>query len=348
MKPAVRWVMPVLLVLAAVASRAQTRVELETLEPVRCTQGGTGPVNMVEAGFGEPGVYGGDIVVHWTGMESDEAVLEYRIQVAAAGRQRVVVGLAKSWDYGIYQFALNGADVGDPVDLATGGEPEIVVPAELDLGPHDLGAGPLLLGLRFVGESPRAKAGPNPGSVGLDYVRLLPAGAVGSPAGGSGATGFEIEKLPILQTSEGATAEVDLVDMGFTTTGVFGADTVVFWFGVESPGAVLEFRVPVAVAGRYQVTIGLTKSWDYGVYQARLDGQDAGPSLDLASAREPGQVYPLTVQLGAYDLQPPSVTLGFRLEGASPQAQEGPNPMSGAFDWVRLTPAVALPNSGAR
>ena len=128
----VRRSVPALLgALVAVASQAQTKVQVETLEPVRCTQGTTGSVNMVEAGFGASGVFGEDVVVHWFGMENDEAVLEYQIPVATSGRQRVVVGLAKSWDYGVYQFAVNGTDVGRPVDLATGGEPEIVLPAEL-------------------------------------------------------------------------------------------------------------------------------------------------------------------------------------------------------------------------
>jgi hypothetical protein len=329
--------LPVLLLTAMVgAAQAQTTVQVETLEPVRCTQGGTGPVNMVEAGFAQPGVYGGDVLVHWSGMESEGAVLEFRIPVATPGPQRVVLGLARSWDYGVYQPMIDGENVGDPVDLASGAEPELVFPAEVDLGVHDLQRGGFLLGMRFAGESPRAKPGPNPGSVGIDYVKILPATAGGSQGGLT----FEIEKLQILKTGAGATGEVDLVEAGLANAQEFGANTVVHWFGLENPGTVLEFRVPVAAAGRYQVSVGVAKSWDYGLYQCTLNGKNAGPLLDLASGMDPEHVYPLVVNLGTYELKRPQFKLGFRFAGASPNAQEGPNPMSGGFDWVRLTPAT--------
>ena len=335
MKMIGRWVMPALLLTAVIcAAQAEKTVQVETLEPVRCTQGATGPVNMVEAGFAQPGVYGGDVLVHWFGMENEGAILEFRIPVATPGPQRVVVGLARSWDYGVYQPMINGEGVGDRVDLASDAEPELVFPTEVDLGIHDLQSG-FLLGMRFIGESPKAKPGPNPGSVGIDYVRLLPA-ATGGPGGAT----FEVEKLQILKTGEGATGAVDLVEAGLAQAKEFGANTVVHWFGMESPGATLEFRVPVAAAGRYQVTIGVAKSWDYGLYQCTLDGKDAGPRLDLASGKEPEHVYPLAVDLGTYDLKRSQLTLGFRFAGASPNAQEGPNPMSGGFDWVRLTPVA--------
>jgi hypothetical protein len=329
-------VLALLLTTAAGSALAQKTVQVETLEPLQCSQGGTGPVNMVEAGFSGPGVFGGDVVVHWVGMESEGATLEYRIPVAVPGRRQVVIGVARSWDYGLYQFTIDGEDVGGVVDLATGGEPEVVVPAKLNLGTHDLSGRGFVLGVRFAGESPKAKPGPNPGSMALDYVQLLPATTVGTTGAG---LEFECEKLQVLGAGEGSTGPVDLVEAGLADAGVFGANTVVHWFGMENPGSVLELRVPVAAAGRYNVTIGVAKSWDYGIYQCTLDGSDAGPRLDLASGQEPEHVYPLVVDLGTHDLRKPRLTLGFRFEGPSPNAQEGPNPMSGGFDWVRLTPA---------
>jgi hypothetical protein len=156
----------------------------------------------------------------------------------------------------------------------------------------------------------------------------------------------QVEKLEPVRCTEGATAPVQMVEAGFATPGQFGGDVVVHWFGMENPGAVLRFRVPVAAAGRYKVTVGVAKSWDYGLYQGLIDGVDAGPQLDLASAKEPEHVHPLVVDLGTHDLGRPAFELGFRFEGASPNTQEGPNPMSGGFDWVRLTPAPA--RSGAK
>jgi hypothetical protein len=350
MKTLVHWVVSALLLVAIVGSAwAQRTVQVETLEPLRCTEGTTMPVNMVEAGFATPGVFGGDVVVHWFGMENAGAVLGFRIPVAAPGRQRVVVGLARSWDYGLYQFSINGEDAGGTQDLATGGEPEVVVPAKVDLGIHDLPGGGFVLGVRFVGASPKAKDGPNPGSMALDYVQLLPASTGGGTSGGSPAgPRFEVEKLQVIEASEGSTSSVDLLEAGLASAGVFGANTVVHWFGMENPGAVLRVRVPVAIAGRYRVTIGVAKSWDYGLYQCLVNGDEAGPRLDLASTKEPEHVYPLVVDLGTHDLKRPTFELGFRFEGPSPNAQDGPNPMSGGFDWVRVTPVVARAGKQAR
>jgi hypothetical protein len=322
-------------------------VEVEKLKPVRCTVGSVDPFNMVDFNLAKPGVFGGDTVAHWVGMEEPGGILEYRIPVPAPGRYRVIVGLAKSWDYGVYQFMIDGKNVGSRVDMATGGEPEVVVPFKLDLGIADVKSEHILLAARFVGESPKAKEGPNPRSMAMDYVQLAPAGAGGGTTGG-GATGgggaagsaitFEIEKLTIIKTSEGGAGEVNVVELGVSKPREFGADIVVHWAGMENAGAVLEFKVPVAVAGRYRVTVGVAKSWDYGTYQAMINGEDAGSPMDLASQKEPEHTYPHVVNLGVHDLKRPQFTLGFRFEGASPNAQDGPNPMSGAFDWVRLTP----------
>jgi len=95
--------------------------------------------------------------------------LELRVPVAQAGRYRLVLGLTKSWDYGIHQIMLNGQDVGDPVDLYS---PQIV-PLRVELGTFDLPAGEFLLGLRCVGTNPAAK--PVNYMAGLDYVLLEPA-----------------------------------------------------------------------------------------------------------------------------------------------------------------------------
>ena len=137
-------------------------LEGEKLTVARCTGGQTSIQDLDPSRFS----YGRHL--WWTGA-SEGAVLELRVPVAQAGRYRLVLGLTKSWDYGIHQIMLNGQDVGDPVDLYS---PQIV-PLRVELGTFDLPAGEFLLGLRCVGTNPAAK--PVNYMAGLDYVLLEPA-----------------------------------------------------------------------------------------------------------------------------------------------------------------------------
>ena len=56
----------------------------------------------------------------------------------------------------------------------------------------------------------------------------------------------------------------------------------VFWTP-SKPGQTLEFSVDVAAAGKYELLLVMTESWDYGNCQVELDGKPLGAVLSLCS-----------------------------------------------------------------
>lgn len=127
---------------------------------VRCTGGRT-----------EVQVLAGDFSagMHlWWISPPEGAVLEVPLLVQRAGPQKITLGLTKSWDYGIHQPMVNGADVGQPLDLYA----PRVTPLRVELGEFEPKGGELLIGLRCVGTSPKAK--PANYMAGIDYILLEP------------------------------------------------------------------------------------------------------------------------------------------------------------------------------
>ena len=214
-------------------------------------------------------------------MENEDAILEFRIPVATAGpparrgRPRQVVGLRR--------LPVHDRRRGRrrPAGPRHGRGARGRRPGEAGPG-HARSArrGDSLLGVRFLGESPKAKPGPNPGSMALDYVQLLPASdAVAARSAARRARSSKLEKLQILGTTEGTTGPVDLRGGRPSRPPACSARTrSSTGSGWRTPAPCSSFRVPVAAAGRYKVTVGLAKSWDYGLYQCMVDGQDAGPA----------------------------------------------------------------------
>lgn len=136
-------------------------VEGEKLEIARCTGGTT---QLQDLG----GEFSAGRHLWWLNP-SEGSILEVKVPVAQSGRYRVILGLTKSWDYGIHQPLVSGKPVGDPVDLCA---PQ-VTPLKIDLGEFDLRAGAVLVGLQCVGTNPQAK--PVNHMAGIDYVLLEPA-----------------------------------------------------------------------------------------------------------------------------------------------------------------------------
>ena len=96
-------------------------------------------------------------------------------------------------------------------------------------------------------------------------------------------------------------------------------DAQLWWTGA-GPGAKLELGVPVAAAGRYQVSVHLTKAHDYGIVQLSLDGKKAGEPVDLFNR---GVIPSGPVVLGTYDLTAGRHVLKVEIVGANPQAVKG-------------------------
>ena len=135
-------------------------LEGEELEIARLTGGETQIQTM-------PGEFSGQKHLWWTNPEEGD-IIEVKVPVAKAGRYDVILGITKSWDYGIHQVVLNGEDVGDPVDFHT--TPPFK-PAKIDLGIQDLSEANRL-GLRCVGTNPAAE--PVRYMAAIDYILLKP------------------------------------------------------------------------------------------------------------------------------------------------------------------------------
>jgi len=103
------------------------------------------------------------------------------------------------------------------------------------------------------------------------------------------------------------------------------------WWTNPNEGDILELKVPVAEAARYKVTLGLTKSWDYGIHQPMVNGQDVGEPVDLYT---PPPFRPLKVELGEMELKAGDNLIGLRCVGTNPEAKPV-NHMAG-IDYVLL------------
>lgn len=104
------------------------------------------------------------------------------------------------------------------------------------------------------------------------------------------------------------------------------------WWCSPKVGDILEIKVPVAKAGKYKVTVGMTKSWDYGIHQLMINGQDVGQPVDFLAS----QVIPIKIELGTFDLQEGDMLFGLRCVGTNPDAKPF-NYMAG-IDYVLLEP----------
>ena len=112
--------------------------------------------------------WSGDAQLWWRDAKpGDRLVLA--LPVARAGRYKLVVHLTRSHDYGIIQFSLDGAKLGEPLDLYS---PKAVAADPLVLGTRELAAGEHKLTLEVTGSNP--KSAPRH-MAGLDYVKLEPA-----------------------------------------------------------------------------------------------------------------------------------------------------------------------------
>ena len=132
---------------------------------------------------------------------------------------------------------------------------------------------------------------------------------------------LEGEKLEIARITGGKT-EVQGMPLEFSNQNHL-------WWLNPNEGDVLELKVPVREDGRYKITLGLTKSWDYGIFQVMLNGQDTGQPIDLYT---PPPFRPLKLELGEFDLKAGANLVGFRCVGTNPAANPA-NHMAG-IDYV--------------
>jgi hypothetical protein len=105
------------------------------------------------------------------------------------------------------------------------------------------------------------------------------------------------------------------------------------WWTKGKPGDKLDLAVPVKDAGKYKVTVQLTKARDYGIVQLYLDDKRVGSPIDLYN---PAVVPTGVIDLGVHDLAAGKHKLTVEITGANEKAVK--SYMAGV-DYVRLEPA---------
>ncbi|MBU0638794.1 MAG: DUF2961 domain-containing protein [Planctomycetes bacterium] len=174
---------------------------------------------------------------------------------------------------GRFQTLLDEQPVGTPSDCYS----EQVEQVRVSLGAAPLGQGQHTLGFRALEANAEARGM----RLGLDAILLAPARA---------AYAIECEGLPIISFENTEHTLQHLRD-GYSG----GAH---LWVRPTAAGAWLEFEVPVAKPGKYRLSIVYTTSFDYGIVQTYVDGEQAGEPFDTFGNLEPGPIRPL----GVYDL----------------------------------------------
>ena len=103
----------------------------------------------------------------WNGAKPG-AKLELILKADRNGKHKLVGELTKARDYGMVQFRINGANVGEPVDLYNS---EVIPTGTMEIGTVELKAGKHVVEIEIVGKN--EKADPHY-MVGIDQLRLVP------------------------------------------------------------------------------------------------------------------------------------------------------------------------------
>lgn len=134
-----------------------------------------------------------------------------------------------------------------------------------------------------------------------------------------------IEGESLIKGAQVTTGSVTRQDLGGWSGGAH-----LFYMPQEAPAAVtVEFDAPKA--GKYLVTVQFTQSWDYGKYQAYLDGKPVGQALDLYS---PDVVQGALTKLGVHELAQGKHELKFQTISKN-QASQG---YYFGLDFIELIP----------
>ena len=145
-----------------------------------------------------------------------------------------------------------------------------------------------------------------------EQTRRGPASPI-DEATGRVAGALEGEALTVLSASAGQTQSQ--VMSGFPADRWSGGEQL-FWTGGE-PGARLELELPVAEAGKYEVSAALTMARDYAVVRLLLDGEPLGEEIDLYHA---DVVTTGLLVLGERELSAGLHRLTFEITGHNPAA----------------------------
>ncbi len=104
-----------------------------------------------------PRTWKDDDQVLWENSKPGD-MIEFEVEVADSGTQTLLCELTKAFDFGVFQFFLDGQSMGEPVDLFNPGSlPDCVVPASVVLGTRDLQPGKHRIAVKNVGKNEQSK-----------------------------------------------------------------------------------------------------------------------------------------------------------------------------------------------
>jgi hypothetical protein len=141
--------------------RVAGALEGESLKILERTGGNAAPQDM--AGYG--GNWSDQSHLWWTKAKPGDR-LTLAVPVKEDGTFKLTVQMTKAVDYGIIQLSLDGAKLGEPIDLYNA---KVIPTGPLDLGSHELKKGDHRLTLEIVGANTKAVQSY---MAGLDYVKL--------------------------------------------------------------------------------------------------------------------------------------------------------------------------------
>jgi len=137
----------------------------------------------------------------------------------------------------------------------------------------------------------------------------------------------EGEFLKVLQKTGGGTRRQDMTEF----KGKWGFAQQLFWTGTK-PGDRLVVAVPVKAAGKYDLSVQLTKAGDYGIVQMYWGDEKLGEPVDCFS---PEVVPSGEIGLGTRDLTAGQHKLVFEIAGKNEKSRG----LLFGLDYVRLIPA---------
>jgi len=179
--------------------------------------------------------------------------INFTVPVAVAGIYDVSVGTETNFNEGVFQLAINGTPQGYPQNEFT---PTLRYGAR-DLGTVTLSAGPQSFQFTVAGRDPQS----GNYKLAFDYIELTLA------------THFEAEKVHVT-----ATAPLRRI----TDANMSGQSGIIL--NATNVGDLATYRVPVPVAGTYDIKVGVRKSSRSGIFQLAIDGTNQGSPQDTYSA----------------------------------------------------------------
>lgn len=150
--------------LPEIAMREPGAIEGEAMRILRRTGGST--QMQVMTGFGT--AWSREAQLWWTEAKPGD-VLELEFRVDKAGQYELVTAMTRAPDYGQFRLAVNGAPVGEVVDLY---HPEVIHTGKLRLGRVTLRQGPNVLRVEVVGTNSASTGDRH--MFGLDFIKLEP------------------------------------------------------------------------------------------------------------------------------------------------------------------------------